>query len=446
MQKKNVPSKLNRGLAAYLFLLAVILILFSVFSLTPVRKIFLIQAYIDSPEQLDYAAVSALRAGIIAVFAGIALFFVGYFLLLQQKIRITKSNLAGFITLCLTLIVFGFIAENFLREILPRGDYLYYYKPGLIYDLKPGAEGKYEGVWYKINRQGFRGNEIDAVKAESEVRYFFLGNSITFGYGIPTENNYTSVLEKELNSSDTLNTYRNINLAVSGYNLTHCYYRLQNYQDFHFDRLFVGFCFNDFISEIANVPGLKSMTNLEDTPERTNKFIARFKMTFLKSHFGYFFDRGMRNLLSKITGVSHREEKRRYGDYMDRALVGMEDKNTEYAWEKSLARLDSIKTWSDGRNIPMTLLIFPESIMLELGADSSLTNYPAKHLIEWADSRGVDYLDFIRIYRSEGSKIGIAPEDLNYDKTHPSVEGHQIIAKGILNYLKSKDQGIAIRE
>jgi len=68
----------------------------------------------------------------------------------------------------------------------------------------------FEGETYRINSYGLRGDEIPAEKKKKRI--ITLGNSCTFGWGIPLNQTYAKQLEKNLQGH-----YEVINGAVPGY-------------------------------------------------------------------------------------------------------------------------------------------------------------------------------------------------------------------------------------
>ena len=68
----------------------------------------------------------------------------------------------------------------------------------------------FEGKTYRINSHGLRGDEIPAEKTVRRI--ITLGNSCTFGWGVPLEQTYAVQLEKNLGGQ-----YEVINGAVPGY-------------------------------------------------------------------------------------------------------------------------------------------------------------------------------------------------------------------------------------
>src|SRR5437773_675972 len=91
--------------------------------------------------------------------------------------------------------------------------------PGLSYEMVPGRNGSFEGMSVRTNSLGMRGPEPTAADP-SLLRVVVVGDSFTFGFGVPEEKTYPSVLAGILNRSPAGRKHRFevLNLGVVGYN------------------------------------------------------------------------------------------------------------------------------------------------------------------------------------------------------------------------------------
>ena len=100
----------------------------------------------------------------------------------------------------------------------------------------------------RINADGFRDREYAVGKSDG-IRIVALGDSVTFGRGVPLENTYAKVLEDLLNREDRDGPpYEVLNLGVGGYNSRK---QLELYKTkgrkYQPDLLVIGFVLNDAI-------------------------------------------------------------------------------------------------------------------------------------------------------------------------------------------------------
>ena len=138
-------------------------------------------------------------------------------------IRFIKNSWVLLITL---LVTFGVI-ELGLRRFLPvdyrppaselpnvADDAIYQDSsiPDLDYELVPNTEATAQGVMVVVNSYGMRDDEPDPQKNR---RIVVLGDSFSFGFGIPQEKTFSTLLEQSLQAIDE--DYEVLNLSVPGY-------------------------------------------------------------------------------------------------------------------------------------------------------------------------------------------------------------------------------------
>ena len=80
----------------------------------------------------------------------------------------------------------------------------------------PNREGIYYGVNIATNSIGFRDNEYSIEKYPGKKRILFLGDSFTFGWGVPLDSLYSKLLEQMLNEDGR--EIEVINAGIGNYN------------------------------------------------------------------------------------------------------------------------------------------------------------------------------------------------------------------------------------
>jgi lysophospholipase L1-like esterase len=88
--------------------------------------------------------------------------------------------------------------------------------PVLVYKHAPNLRRIYQGVEVTTNQVGLRDRELDKKQA-GELRILLLGDSVTFGWGVPIEATFGRRLETIL-ASKRAQPVRTVNSAVGGYN------------------------------------------------------------------------------------------------------------------------------------------------------------------------------------------------------------------------------------
>jgi hypothetical protein len=91
--------------------------------------------------------------------------------------------------------------------------------PDLSFVHVPNSHTFLMGVDVKINSQGLRDNEYSLAKPPGTYRIMMLGDSTTFGWGVPLEDTAAKILERKLNNGRTAgdNEFEVINAGVGNY-------------------------------------------------------------------------------------------------------------------------------------------------------------------------------------------------------------------------------------
>ena len=101
--------------------------------------------------------------------------------------------------------------------------------PILVYKHAPGLQRTYQGVRVFINELGLRDRNLEK-KQDGELRILLLGDSVTFGWGVPIEATFGRKLESTL-ASTLGRPVRTVNTGVGGYNTVQEYAVLRTYAD-----------------------------------------------------------------------------------------------------------------------------------------------------------------------------------------------------------------------
>lgn len=88
--------------------------------------------------------------------------------------------------------------------------------PVLVFKHAPGLRRTYQGVGVSINSLGLRDRELEN-KRNGEMRILLLGDSVTFGWGVPIEATFGRKMEPIL-SAKLHRPVRTINSGVGSYN------------------------------------------------------------------------------------------------------------------------------------------------------------------------------------------------------------------------------------
>lgn len=310
----------------------------------------------------------------------------------------------------------------------------------LRYQLVPGASGGAWNMKVTVNSHGFRDREYSPAKGD-DYRIAVLGDSITFGNGVPIEEAYSEVLEASLNDRferrvDVLN------MGVGGYDVVQEVAQLEHYGlRFDPDLVILGFCTNDIGDFTANEKYLRGMERLESPVYRLR--VAQFVRVSL--------DRvaALYTLLKGTTDEEFFEARQRYilpidGDAELRSMMGPLD---DVAFEDSdTFRLDRglLAWWASEVHVGMLEYAFSRLARLraEFGFEALIVVFP------WL-GEGEHWETVYRILEHEARKFDLPVLQLpelasagfssvrmvDRDRLHPNARGHQIIAGAIERHL-----------
>ena len=310
----------------------------------------------------------------------------------------------------------------------------------------PYGHANFIGVPVAINSYGLRGDEITRPKPAHTLRVLAVGDSITFGYGIPVEDTYVKVLERRLNESppDSKTRYEVLNGGTLGGSLSDYYHFLtQKAEALQPDVVIIGLDLND----ILVYSGSGSVSEGGAEWHGQHKPVARGLSHFLLRHSRLYlfcyarlkaFLYGSRVLdINKVRGL----------DFV--TLTPPTDYQTR-AWESSLVMLTRIDAFCREHGYRILVVVFPMQMQLtpsdlqfyrdkyhlRLGAEA-LSGEPQQRLRKFAATEGVPVLDLLPVYRAHHSEqLYLRNKLIPADPTHPSIRGNQIAADEIFHLLK----------
>jgi hypothetical protein len=143
------------------------------------------------------------------------------------------------ITLATTVAMFC-VLEAIVRIVLPASSFAREPRtprvarlsnsPDIGYELKPGAHDRIDypaldgysarSVDYAINEDGFRDEMFVRPKSNSTYRIAVMGDSFTFGIGVPPERTFPKVMQERLRERFHRRGIEVMNCGVFGYNTT----------------------------------------------------------------------------------------------------------------------------------------------------------------------------------------------------------------------------------
>jgi lysophospholipase L1-like esterase len=322
-------------------------------------------------------------------------------------------------------------AELILRLLSPSAD-----TPGLFVETpseiewagRPDARGLFGGVPVAFNHFGLRDRERSMKRTPGAIRILALGDSVTFGLGVATEEAFPRVTENLLNAArpDGLASVEVLNFGVPGYNTLHELAQLRALGlAFEPDLVVVGFLYNDL--EISGPQRLRLERG--STPEQPGgaSFARRIKsglnagITVLKKH--SLFVAWITPRLGLVLRPLGIKGLGQVGEIKDQFV----DANPD--WRRVRAALLEMKRLCEARGIQLVVMIIPAM------ARFTDSGYPIKEYHEavaaFCRAHSIGYLDLLpAFWGQDGTRLWISLTD-----GHPDARGHRIMAQALASFL-----------
>lgn len=281
--------------------------------------------------------------------------------------------------------------------------------PGLAYELAPNRKKYSHGAMIQTNSWGMRDDEPRPKDENSLHRIIVLGDSFTFGFGVPGEYTYPNVLEKLLKKGISSEQFEVLNLAVGGYS-TRDEALVLKYKGITWnpDLVIIGYCLND--PEIEAVSPLHYYFQKPRWWQHSNllRLIAKTK------------------ILREIKVLGQRD----YYKYLHSPQ--------HPKWQSVVKAFKEIAKLAHKRKIPVLLLIFPQTI------NKPWIDYPYQDLHQQvADAAKEECFSVIDLYENYSQyppeTLMIRPGD-----SHPSLFGHEVAANAIYQWISTNKEFVAL--
>ncbi len=288
--------------------------------------------------------------------------------------------------------------------------------------LRPNTEG-YWGTPITINSRGLRGPEVSARKSAEELRLLFVGDSITFGYGVAYPESYVARVEEILDRELANRRVRGVSLAVVGYSTWQQRLLLETKGlDCRPDLVVVGFCLNDVTEKytLARYGG-----NMHDAEtEALGRYLRRSGL-FRLGTMGFARLRQGRGL----------EDGESMSDLrvMD-LFLRPEAPRVERAWQETEEELEELVRLCRSARLPPAVVCFPYDFQLSSNAPPP---HPQRRLAAWCAARSVPFLDLLPALTRAAETASSAGGRVMMDACHPNALGHAAAAREIAAFLRS---------
>ncbi len=270
-------------------------------------------------------------------------------------------------------------------------------------------------IIFVTNKMGFRERNPDTVK-NGKKRIAFIGDSVTEGFGVETNDRFTNLIEKYLNEKGL--KAETINFAVSGHATIDQIQVLNNFiLPLKPDMVCLQMCFNDFKRNMDMLkPAAENIASAQAQQSFSVKSFLQqnsaLYLLFAEKYNYYKLKSGVpNNLLPTASSIPGEE------------------------WDLTVKYLDEIHAVCKRENIEFLISYVPleVEVLIQDPEKSELTNNQIRN---YCDQREIPYIEVTSALRSyQDGKM----EKLYLDDCHLSVEGNRVVAsrltESLLQYL-----------
>lgn len=352
-----------------------------------------------------------------------------------------KKYTASLLYIILIFLFFELLTRFFFKEFNENS---IYYDIDKYHRISKGKDTFFQ----YIDKTKFRVSKFnEKILFNKKNSYWFLGDSITNGYGVNFEDTYYQKFKKIIN--DDLNVYAsseyNTNFKNTFANLNNSIYKFLKDDDV----VIYQFNFNDII-EIA-----KKNENFESKDLTNNGLIKMINNTNVY-RYKYLNHSSFFKLLQHHASIAARKTKGTCSERKIHALgpytyayfaKGYEEKS-QNLWDIFIN--DVIRTNLELKSYNVNFLVLIPPISLEIIKHEKINklNYDLKcstrnareYLINLLNKNNIGYIDalpkfnnYIKNIKKENPSILFHP----YDTNHPNEKGHELIAETIFDYFKN---------
>lgn len=294
--------------------------------------------------------------------------------------------------------------------------------------LVPGFRGENFGQPLSVNSFGMRDGETTLARRPGTKRILALGDSWTFGAGVPPEDVWPEQLERLLGGPATIDV---LNTGVSGYETYHeAFYYRNDLQKFEHDLVLVGFYpLNDVHDKASGYEREKALHDLHPLLYDLYKFPKRLMITQVYSQW------------RKARKIKKRAE--RYAQLHQHAgspFEGEEDWTELYTdeyhgWQVVKESLRSIGETARACGVKGAVVLFPD--LRDLRRYSTYCHpRVAPKLAEAVAAAGLELIDLepdFRPYAGREVEVSGVP-----GSTHPIGAGYGVIARAVAREIAAR--------
>ncbi len=300
---------------------------------------------------------------------------------------------------------------------------LYMAHPTRGWTLRPGWTGKQGATEIRVNSRGLRDPEVALKKRPGERRVLFLGDSVTYGYGVPEDVCFVARFRQRCGATVAANRRLTaINLAVPAYS-TWQEYDLLVHEGFQYepDVIVLVFCLNDVLAKFRLVQFGGLARGYEPTLPSAFEWSGLYRMARARRA------RRERRWNETFWNPDHATSVRRLLRDPDAPLV-------QKGWKIIKDSLERITAAARQESIPLVIVCAPYHDQVD-PAGSTAKPSPQDTLGALARRANVPFLDLLPLFRRRVAATGVEASTLFVDLFHFSPDGHELAAREMCAFL-----------
>lgn len=294
--------------------------------------------------------------------------------------------------------------------------------PHLPYAMRPGVDVMVRGVRVQVNEHGMRGPSAPALPAAGVHRVLAVGDSATFGEGVPVEAAWPSVLQADL-SQRAPGAWEVLNSGVEGWNTeAEVAYLQQQGLALQPETVVVAFNLNDF--DAVPVLGPLGVLTLDHEQRVSTWSAANWSEFYLVLRWIF---RGSGRVwvgdpsVTPPSTLPGTEPFEKFDQYVSVLRKQYYRNPNDGRWPTFLTAMHDLGAIAKPGRPRVLVVILPDGD--QFGDAPDLT--PQQKVLALCAETGLDCLDLYPMFRDGGGR------PLFRDIMHPNAEGYRIVAREV---------------
>jgi lysophospholipase L1-like esterase len=293
----------------------------------------------------------------------------------------------------------------------------------LGWKFKSNSSDEYLYVHVEINGKGLFGPELTYAKPDNTARILYLGDSVTFGYAMPSYRLSFPYCVEPILQDHVDGQIQTINAGVPGYNTRQEYlYLRQEGIKYDPDLVVVAITLNDVTDRYLAVDALAS---------GNGGLKAFFGKIYTDSGIMYLIRTKLNPMLSPFQARKEQTDM-----HVKELVFNPERPELQQAWSRQFESLDEMAAYCRERNLKLALVVFPYVFQLD---DAEKLSSPQAELRQYAQEHNIPMLDLLPGIADHLEKTGQQPQDIFMDDCHLSQQGAPVIAGMIADFIQSQE-------